>query len=170
MSLSAIFPYKLKLPSIYVYENNRYSEHTHCSYVIASESIASRVEGFGIHTVKANGLDFFEVHEVMKELVAKAREGNGPCAVEFETTRFYGHFEGDPQDYRAPDELENDRENNDCLKTFVSKVTEAGLLSEDDINKLDEEVNSLIEDSVEQAKASPLPSPEDVTSDVYVSY
>ena len=31
-------------------------------------------------------------------------------------------------------------------------------------------VNSLIEDSVEQAKASPLPSPEDVTSDVYVSY
>ena len=49
----------------------------------------------------------------MKELIAKAREGNGPCAVEFETTRFYGHFEGDPQNYRAADELKNDRENND---------------------------------------------------------
>ena len=81
----------------YVYENNRYSEHTHASYVIASESIASRVEGFGIHTVKANGFDCFEVHEVMKELITKEREGIGPCAVEFETTRFYGHFEGDPQ-------------------------------------------------------------------------
>ena len=84
MNIAAI----LKLPSVYVYENNRYSEHTHCSYVIASESIASRVEGFGIHTVKANGLDFFEVHEVMNEIISKAREGNGPCAVEFDTTRF----------------------------------------------------------------------------------
>ena len=43
-------------------------------------------------------------------------------------------------------------------------------LSDDDINKLDEEVNSLIEESVDQAKKSPLPSPEDVTTDVYVSY
>ena len=58
MNIAAI----LNLPSIYVYENNRYSEHTGASYVIASESIASRVEGFGIHTVKANGFDFFEVH------------------------------------------------------------------------------------------------------------
>ena len=166
MNIAAI----LNLPSIFVYENNRYSEHTHCDYVIASESIASRVEGFGIHTVKANGFDFFEVHEVMKELIAKAREGNGPCAVEFETTRFYGHFEGDPQNYRAQDELKNDRENNDCITIFKDKVTEAGLLSDDDINKLDEEVNSLIEESVDQAKKSPLPNPEDVTTDVYVSY
>ena len=166
MNIAAI----LNLPSIFVYENNRYSEHTHCDYVIASESIASRVEGFGIHTVKANGFDFFEVHEVMKELIAKAREGNGPCAVEFETTRFYGHFEGDPQNYRAKDELKDDRENNDCITIFKDKVTEAGLLSDDDINKLDEEVNSLIEESVDQAKKSPLPNPEDVTTDVYVSY
>ena len=46
----------------------------------------------------------------------------------------------------------------------------AGLLSDDDIAKLDEEVNSLIEESVDQAKKSPLPKPEDVTKDVYVSY
>ena len=43
---------------------------------------------------------------------------------------------------------------------FKDKVTEAGLLSDDDINKLDEEVNSLIEESVDQAKKSPLPNPE----------
>lgn len=43
-------------------------------------------------------------------------------------------------------------------------------MSEEDIGKLDDEVNSLIEESVEQAKASPLPSAEDVTTDVYVSY
>ena len=106
----------------------------------------------------------------MNELITKARVGYGPVAVEFDTTRFYGHFEGDPQDYRAPGELDDDRENNDCLKIFKTKVTEAGLLSEEDIGKLDDEVNSLIEESVEQAKASPLPSAEDVTTDVYVSY
>ena len=166
MNIAAI----LKLPSVYVYENNRYSEHTHSSYVIASESIASRVEGFGIHTVKANGFDFFEVHEVMKELITKAREGNGPCAVEFETTRFYGHFEGDPQNYRAPTELEDDRENNDCLKIFRSKVSEAGLLADEDLDNIDNEVLTLIDDAVEQAQNSPAPTPDDVTTDVYVSY
>ena len=57
----------------------------------------------------------------------------------------------------------------DCITIFKEKVTEAGLLSDDDIAKLDEEVNSLIE-SVDQAKKSPLPKPEDVTKDVYVSY
>ena len=76
------------------------------------------MEGFIIHTVKANGFDFFEVHEVMKELIEKAVKGEGPCAVEFETTRFYGHFEGDPQNYRAPDELKNDRENNRLYNYF----------------------------------------------------
>ena len=166
MNIAAI----LKLPSIYVYENNRYSEHTGSSYVIASESIDSRVEGFGIHTVKANGFDFFEVHEVMKELIALAREGKGPCAVEFETTRFYGHFEGDPQNYRGPDEVKNDRENNDCVKIFRSKVTEAGLLTDEDLDKIDNEVNELIELSAEEAAAAPVPSPEEVTTDVYVSY
>ena len=56
MNIAAI----LNLPSIFVYENNRYSEHTHCDYVIASESIASRVEGFGIHTVNAMDLIFLK--------------------------------------------------------------------------------------------------------------
>ena len=75
-----------------------------------------------------------------------------------------------PIDEYPPDELKDDRENNDCITIFKDKVTEAGLLSDDDINKLDEEVNSLIEESVDQAKKSPLPNPEDVTKDVYVSY
>jgi pyruvate dehydrogenase E1 component alpha subunit len=106
----------------------------------------------------------------MKELIAKCREGNGPCAVEFETTRFYGHFEGDPQNYRGPDEVKNDRENNDCVKIFRSKVTEAGLLSDEDLDKIDSEVINLIETSAEEAAAAPVPSPEEVTTDVYVSY
>ena len=106
----------------------------------------------------------------MKELIAKCREGNGPCAVEFETTIFYGHFEGDPQNYRGPDEVKNDRENNDCVKIFRSKVTEAGLLSDEDLDKIDNEVINLIETSAEEAAAAPAPSPEEVTTDVYVSY
>ena len=49
-------------------------------------------------------------------------------------------------------------------------MSEAGKAVMTEINKLDEEVNSLIEESVDQAKKSPLPNPEDVTKDVYVSY
>ena len=66
--------------------------------------------------------------------------------------------------------VENDRENNDCLKIFRSKVSEAGLLADEDLDNIDNEVLALIDDAVEQAQNSPVPTPDDVTTDVYVSY
>ena len=56
------------------------------------------------------------------------------------------------------------------VKHIKKSYGKDGGLSDEEINKLDEEVNSLIEESVDQAKKSPLPNPEDVTKDVYVSY
>ena len=49
-------------------------------------------------------------------------------------------------------------------------ITEAGLLSDEDLDKIDKEVGDLIELSAEEAAAAPVPSPEEVTTDVYVSY
>ena len=60
----------------------------------------------------------------MREVFEYVRAGNGPPSVELDTERFYGHFEGDPQRYRGPGEVDRLREERDCLKAFRQKVSD----------------------------------------------
>jgi len=160
----------LKLPVIFVFENNHYSEHTGVAYAVGAESMAARAAAFGMRAEKADGIDFFAVFEAMRELIDYCKAGNGPAAIELDTERFFGHFEGDPQRYRGPGELDRIRAERDCLKLFRQKVTEAGLLEGKDIDALDEEVMALIDRAVVEAKAAERPGPEHVVEDVYISY
>jgi len=160
----------LKLPTIFVFEDNGYSEHTGVSYAVGSKDIASRCRGFGMPAAKVNGDDYFDVYDAMGEAVARARSGQGPSALECTTTRFFGHFEGDPQRYRAKGEVEAHRENRDCLKIFAARVTREGTLSADELAAVDAEVLALIEQAVSEAQAAPPPSIDELTTDVYASY
>jgi pyruvate dehydrogenase E1 component alpha subunit len=119
--------------------------------------------------VIVDGFDFFAVHEAASEAVARAREGGGPTLIEVKFTRYFGHFEGDQQLYRA-DEVRNARENLDCLKVFRTRVTDAGQLTGDQLDQVDREVATAIDAAVDAAKAAPKPGPDDLLTDVYVSY
>jgi pyruvate dehydrogenase E1 component alpha subunit len=160
-----------KAPCIFVFENNHYSEHTGPAYATATATdIAGRAEAFGMKGWRANGCDYFSTYETMRELLEYVRSGNGPAAIELDTERFYGHFEGDPQRYRGPGELDRLREERDCLRAFRARVTEAKLLEGADLDAVEAEVNQLIEDAVQEARAAPVPTPEMVLEDVYISY
>ena len=160
----------LQAPAIFVFEDNGYSEHTGVSYAVGSKDIAGRSRGFGMPAEKVDGSDFFAVYEAMFRAVERARGGGGPSAIEATTTRFYGHFEGDPQKYRAKDEVTRQRETMDCLKRFRARSDADGLLPGAELDAIDREVIALIETAVSAAKAAPLPSEADLTSDVYISY
>lgn len=161
-----------KAACIFVFENNHYSEHTGFEYAVGTaKDIASRAEAFGMKVWRGDGTDFFSVYETMREVLDYVRvPGNGPAAVEFDTERFFGHFEGDPQRYRGPGELDRIREERDCLKKFRESVTQAKLLAGEDLDAIDAEVLEAIEESVRQAKAADRPTAEDVLTDVYISY
>ncbi|ABP64418.1 dehydrogenase, E1 component (plasmid) [Novosphingobium aromaticivorans DSM 12444] len=161
-----------KAATIFVFENNHYSEHTGFEYAVGTtKDIASRAEAFGMKVWRGDGTDFFSVFETMREVLDYVRvPGNGPAAVEFDTERFFGHFEGDPQRYRGPGEIDRIRETRDCLKKFRESVTAAKLLTHEDLDALDAEVMEAIEESVRQAKAADRPTAEDVLTDVYISY
>ncbi|MDE2404842.1 MAG: thiamine pyrophosphate-dependent dehydrogenase E1 component subunit alpha [Sphingomonadales bacterium] len=158
-------------PCVFVFENNHYSEHTGVDYAVGTaQDIASRAEAFGMKVWRADGTDFFAVHETMREVLAHVRAGNGPAAVEFDTERFFGHFEGDPQRYRGEGELDRIRETRDCLKKFRASVTGAGLLGDAELDAVDAEVLGQIEAAVEAARAAERPTAEDVLADVYIAY
>jgi len=157
------------LPAVFVAENNGYAETTSSSWSVASDNIADRADAFGMPGVIVDGFDFFAVHEAASQAISRAREGGGPSLLEIKFTRYYGHFEGDQQTYRA-DEVEHARAELDCLNRFVGRVTQTGQLTRDDLAAVDTEVSALIDRAVGEAKAAPLPTAADLLTDVYVRY
>ncbi|WP_043697859.1 thiamine pyrophosphate-dependent dehydrogenase E1 component subunit alpha [Tepidimonas taiwanensis] len=166
LNLAAVW----NLPAIFVVENNGYAESTSRDYGVAVDSYVDRAAGFGLPGVTVDGTDFFAVYEAAGEIIERARRGGGPALLECKMVRFYGHFEGDAQTYRAPGELDDIRANQDCLKKFAAAVTGAGVLTAAELQAIDREVLGLIERAVAEAKAAPLPTQADLLTDVYVTY
>jgi pyruvate dehydrogenase E1 component alpha subunit len=160
----------LKLPAVFVFENNQYGEGTGVAYHCGSGDIAGRARGFGLPSVKVDGDDFFAVHEAAWEAVERARTGGGPSAIEVDTCRFYGHHSGDAQLYRGKDEVKHLREERDCLQNFRRRVSEAALLEPAELDAVDNEVAALIDRAVATAQAAPLPPESALLTDVYKSY
>jgi pyruvate dehydrogenase E1 component alpha subunit len=158
-----------ELPAIFVAENNGYAESTSSSWSVSCDNIADRASAFGMPGVIVDGYDFFAVHEAASEAIARARRGGGPTLIEMKFTRYYGHFEGDQQTYRA-DEVARAKDELDCLKRFRTQVTGAGQLSDADLDAIDNEVAALIDEAVAEAKSAPEPSADDLLTDVYVEY
>ncbi len=160
----------LNVPAVFVIENNFYSEHTNIEYAVGCDDLKARTEGFGFPVFVADGSDFFDAYEAAGKAIEHARSGKGPAGVFAEQGRYHGHFVGDPQYYRAEGELDDLRENSDCLKNFRAKMAETGELSTEELDAVDAEVMELIEHAVTEAKAAPRPTPEQVTEDVYINY
>ena len=158
------------LPCIFVIENNGYAEATSCRYAGACQKFADRAAGFNMPGVVVDGHDFFAVYDTAAAAIRRARDGEGPTLMECQVNRYYGHFEGDAQKYRAPDEVKKIRETRDCIDNFAQRVLADGLIDRAELDTVDQEVTALIGDSVVAAKAAPKPSAEDLLTDVYVSY
>jgi pyruvate dehydrogenase E1 component alpha subunit len=158
------------LPCVFVIENNGYAESTSPSFHQAGVDVAKRADGFGIPGVSVDGFDFFAVQEAAGEAIARARGGGGPSLMECKVMRYFGHFEGDQQTYRGEGEVDELRRTRDCLLAFTRRVTEGGLVEQDALSAIDAEVRALIDEAVAEAKAGTDPMPDEVRTDVYVSY
>ena len=160
----------LRVPAIFVLENNGYSEHTGASYAVGSGDLAGRARGFGMPAECVDGADFHSVHDAMGRAVERAKNGEGPSTIEATITRYYGHFEGDPQNYRAKDEVARLRVTMDCLKRFRARMETDRAVVQGRLEAIDAEVGALIERAVAEAKASAPPVEADLYSDVYIQY
>ena len=159
----------LKLPAIFVFENNGYGEGTAASYAVGAPSIAERAAGFGMPARQVDGSDFFAVFEAAREAIERARDGGGPSALELTCNRFHGHFIGDAQHYRHPDELTACRED-DPLIRFRERVLAEQRLDPEELDRIAAETATEVDHAAEKARAAPPPQSAALTSDVYVAY
>jgi pyruvate dehydrogenase E1 component alpha subunit len=160
----------LKLPKIFVFEDNLYGEFTAANYAVGCASIAERAAAFGMPAWDVDGLDFFAVHEAAGAAVERARSGQGPSVIVAHAVRFYGHHEGDAQSYRAKGEGQSMRATHDCLSRFAQRVLSDGTLAESEMAGIDTEIRAELDTAVQAARAAPRPVAADVLTDVYASY
>ena len=150
LNLAAVW----QLPVIFFCENNGYAEFSPASTQHAA-SLEQRAAGYGIPYVAVDGNDVAATAAAMEDVVLAARAGRGPAVVEAATYRWHGHYEGDPQRYRSPDEVQA-WEARDPLLAHEGRLREAGV-GDDEIKALESSVADELDGAVEAARrfASP---------------
>lgn len=152
-----------KAPLLLVCENNGWSE-----FSPTSRQFAARLEAlagaFGIGYTKVDGNDVQAVADAASAATEVLRDGRGPWVLECLTQRVRGHYEGDPQKYRDPAELEAGAELDPLRRTRAALAAAGG---DDEAARTDREVAAEVEAAVAAARADPLPAFDAAIRDVY---
>ena len=155
----------LKLPVVFVIENNKYGMGTSVDRASASKDLSKNGAPWGIPGEQVNGQDVTAVREAGERAVAHAREGKGPYLLEMRTYRYRGHSMSDPAKYRTREEVQKMRETADCIETARRMLLEGGA-TEADLKSIDDEVKAIVQDAAEFSQTSPEPDPKELWTDV----
>ena len=156
----------MKLPIVYVVDNNCYALSTAATCAMAIQDIAVRANGYGFPGIVVDGNDVLAVYEATQAAIARARKGEGPTLIECKTYRWLGHSINDPEAYRSTEEVESWKQK--CpLKRFQGLLRNKKLLDDAKIQDVYRSVNEEIDEAVRFAEASPQPLPEDTLLGVY---
>lgn len=156
----------LKLPVIFICENNCYAITTPASYSMCISDVSVRAQAYGMPGVTIDGNDIIAVYETTGEAVARARRGEGPTLIECKTYRLRPHSERSRVDNRPQEELEKWWER--CpIKRMKNRLLDHGILDPAGLEKIDEECREIIDRAVKFAEESPYPRPEEALENVY---
>jgi TPP-dependent pyruvate/acetoin dehydrogenase alpha subunit len=159
-----------KLPVIYVCENNQYGEYTKQQEAGAG-TLIGRAQAFGIHAVEVDGQDIRQVFLTMRQLVERARRGEGPGFLVCKTYRFMGHHVGDVnrEYYRSKEEETYWRTERDPMKLLAGWMVDQGLAEAEIFDQIETGVRSEVTAAVDFALNAPYPALEEVDQHVYAN-
>jgi 2-oxoisovalerate dehydrogenase E1 component len=158
---------RLHLPVLFVVADNGYAISVRSTDQHPAP-ISEMVRGIrGLHVVKMDGRDYFEVRNKGANAIAHVRAGTGPCLVHALVTRPYSHSLSDDQKkYRAAEELEDEREH-DPITVLEQRLIEAGALTEERAEQMRAEAKETVRAAAEAALALARPDPASVTDHVF---
>jgi TPP-dependent pyruvate/acetoin dehydrogenase alpha subunit len=162
MNLASVW----KLPTIFVCQNNLYAEHTTFEKMTAGQNIANRAEGYGMPGVRVDGNDPEAMYSAFAEAVARARAGEGPTLLECMTFRFFGHNFGDDDSYIPPAQKAAAMEA-DPVPRLRARLIADRIATEEELIKIEADIEAAIDEAVEFALASPWPEADDLRFDVF---
>ena len=163
MNLAALW----SLPVVFVIINNQFGMGTALHRHSAVTDLSLKAQGFGVPGTRCDGMDVLDVHSVVTDALKAAREDRKPQLVEAVTYRYRGHSMADPEEYRSKEEVEEWR-GRDPIQAFAARLVKEELLSQNEVEKLDEEAIAEVDEAQRFADESPFPDLDSLYDDVYV--
>src|SRR5467141_605054 len=154
------------LPIVFVCVNNLYGMGTAVNRASAVTEIWKKACAYDMTGERVDGMDVLAVRRITDQLVAQAREKHEPSLLECVTYRYRGHSMSDPDTYRGKDEIK-EWQTRDAILGLGEHLKKQKMLTDQDIQRIDEEITAQVEDAVKFAEESPDPDPKDLYRDVY---
>lgn len=155
-----------KLPIIFVCENNEYAMGTSVERSTNVYDIYKIGNAFNMPTFQVDGMNCETVHTAIAEAAQRARNSEGPTFLEIKTYRYRGHSMSDPAKYRTKEELEEYKQQ-DPIEKIRKKIVDNNWATENELEKIEENVEKVVNESVEFAENSPFPEIDELYKDVY---
>jgi TPP-dependent pyruvate/acetoin dehydrogenase alpha subunit len=162
MNLAAV----MKLPVIFVCNNNGFAYSTPTAQQYAVKDLAVRGPAYGMPGVTVDGNDVLAVHAAAAAAIAKARKGQGPSFIECKTVRLTGHSAHDMAEY-VPQKVKEQGAKKDPIARLQAHLLARRLLTRERIHEMEENIRREIDAAIACAEASPLPEGATAIEGVY---
>ncbi len=162
LNLSALW----KLPVLFCCENNLYAMGTALRRSESETDLCLKASSYEMPAWPVDGMDVVACEDAARRALAEVRGGGGPLFLEFRTYRFHAHSMFDPQLYREKQEVEEWKKR-DPILSYGARLRESGLLDDNVLKSIEDDVAAEIDKSVEFAEAGTWEPAEDVTRFVY---
>jgi 2-oxoisovalerate dehydrogenase E1 component len=158
----------LKLPVLFLLEDNGYAISVPVEVQTAGGDAAKLLSGFPfLYIQKCDGTDPVESLEVMNRAVEYCRERKGPALVHAKVIRPYSHSLSDDEKLYRSDEERTDDSERDPIKRFGARLIDEGVIDQDGLQKLKDEIDREIAEAADQALAATVPPNESVTDFIF---
>lgn len=158
----------LKLPVLYLIEDNGYAISVPVEVQTAGGSISDLLTGFpDLYIEKCDGTDFHESYEALSRAAGHCRSRRGPALVHAKVIRPYSHSQSDDETaYRPEEERARDAEN-DPIRKFEHFLLAEKVLTPDELRRIRDEVDASINEATDRALAVPQPAPRTALDYIY---
>jgi 2-oxoisovalerate dehydrogenase E1 component len=158
----------LKLPVLFLVEDNGYAISVPVEVQTAGGDVSRLVAGFpDLYLQKCDGTDPVESLETLTRAVEYCRARRGPALVHAKVIRPYSHSLSDDEKLYRPDEERTSDAERDPVKRFGALLIEEGFVTQEELQKLKDEVDAVVNEAADLALQSPQPAPETATQFVY---
>ena len=158
----------LKLPVLILVEDNGYAISVPVEVQTPGGDISRLIENFpSLYLQRCDGTDPIESLEVMQRAVAYCRQRKGPALVHAKVIRPYSHSLSDDEKLYRPDEERSSDAERDPVKRFGALLIDEGVIDQDGLQKIKDEVDREVNEAADKALASQQPAPETATHYIY---
>jgi len=158
----------LRLPVLFVCENNEYAEYTAREDTMAIKDVAERAGAYGMPSKIVDGMDAPAVYSATLQALESIRAGEGPYFLECKTYRYYNHhgIQTLGMKYRSDDEVE-EWKGRDAIDAIEASMVADGVATEAEVGDARSAVQAEVDAAIDFAENSPMPDPAELLTNVY---